>query len=112
MEANAKLTFVRVTPRKMSLMADEIRGKNVNDVLTYLKGSPRKQTAEFLYKLVKSAISNADQKGSKDIDKLYLKTILVGQGPTLKRFQPRAKGAASPILKRTSHVKVTVAERE
>lgn len=112
MEASAKLTFVRVAPRKMSLVVDQIRGKGVNEVLTYLKGSPRKKTAEFLYKLVKSAVANADQKGSKDIDKLFLKTILVGQGPTLKRFQPRAKGSASSILKRTSHVSVTVAERE
>lgn len=111
MAATAKVKFVRITPRKMGLLADEIRGKDVNEALTYLKLSPRKRTAGVLYTLVKSAVANADQKGTPDVDALYIKTILVGQGTTLKRFRPRAKGSAFRINKKTSHVSVTLAER-
>jgi large subunit ribosomal protein L22 len=111
MEVNANLSFVRITPRKMGLLADEVRGKNINEALTYLKFSPRKRTAHVLYTLLKSAASNADQKGTVDVDTLFVKTILVGQGTTLKRFRPRAKGSAFRINKKTSHVSVTLAER-
>ena len=110
MEVSAKLSFVRIAPRKMSLLADELRGKNINQALNYLAVSPRKRTAGILRKLLKSAVSNADQKKVVDVDTLYVKTLLVGQGPILKRFQPRAKGAAFRINKRTSHVTVTLAE--
>ncbi|MBN21681.1 MAG: 50S ribosomal protein L22 [Bdellovibrionaceae bacterium] len=112
MESLAKLSSVRITPRKLSLVADEVRGKNINEALNFLKMSPRKRTAGTLACLIKSAVANADQKGAKDVDKLYVKTLLVSQGPTLKRFRPRANGSASRILKRTSHVTVTLAERE
>ncbi len=111
MQVSAKLSFVRITPRKMGLLADEVRGKGINEALTYLKFSPRKRTAHILYTLLKSAVSNADQKGSVDVDTLFVKTILVGQGPTLKRFRPRAKGSAFRINKKTSHVSVVLAER-
>jgi large subunit ribosomal protein L22 len=111
MESTAKLCFIRVTPRKVGLLADEIRGKGINDALMYLKFSPRKKTAGLLYKLLKSAASNANQKGTVDVDTLVVKTILVGQGTTMKRFRPRAKGSAFPINKKTSHVSVTLAER-
>lgn len=111
MDVNAKLSFVRITPRKMGLLADEIRGKGINDALTYLRLSPRKRTAGLLHTLLKSAVANADQKGTVDVDTLFVKTILVGQGTTLKRFRPRAKGSAFKINKKTSHVSVTLAER-
>jgi large subunit ribosomal protein L22 len=111
MEVNAKISFIRITPRKMGLLADEVRGKGINDALTYLKFSPRKRTATILHRLLKSAAANADQKGTVDVDTLFVKQILVGQGPTLKRFRPRAKGSAFKINKKTSHVTVTLAER-
>ena len=111
MEATAKLSFVRITPRKVGLLADEVRGKGINDALTYLRFSPRKRTAQVLFTLLKSAVANADQKGTIDVDTLFVKQILVGQGTTLKRFRPRAKGSAFRINKKTSHVSVTLSER-
>ena len=111
MEFKAKVSFVRITPRKMGLLADEVRGKGINEALTFLRFSPRKRTAEVLYKLLKSAAANADQKGTIDVDTLKVKTILVGQGTILKRFRPRAKGSAFRINKKTSHVSVTLAEK-
>lgn len=111
MEVSAKLSFVRITPRKMGLLADEVRGKSINEALTYLRFSPRKRTAQVLHTLLKSAVANADQKGTVDVDTLFVKTILVGQGTTLKRFRPRAKGSAFRINKKTSHVSVTLSER-
>jgi large subunit ribosomal protein L22 len=95
----------------MGLLVDEVRGKDINSALTYLRLSPRKRTAGILHTLLKSAVSNADQKGTVDVDTLFVKTILVGQGTTLKRFRPRAKGSAFRINKKTSHVSVTLAER-
>ncbi|NDD92742.1 50S ribosomal protein L22 [bacterium] len=111
MDVKAKVSFVRITPRKVGLLADEVRGKAVNDALSYLRFSPRKRTAGVLSTLLKSAVANADQKGLSDPDKLYVKTILVGQGPTLKRFRPRAKGSAFRINKKTSHVSVVLGQR-
>ena len=111
MEVNAKLSFIRVTPRKVGLLADEVRGKGINEALAYLRFSPRKRTATLLHKLIKSAAANAGQKGTIDVDTLYVKRILVGAGPILKRFRPRAKGSAFRINKRTSHISVTLAER-
>lgn len=111
MEVSAKVSSVRITPRKLGLLADEVRGKAINEALTYLKFSPRKRTADVLYRLLKSAAANADQKGTVDVDTLFVKTILVGQGTTLKRFRPRAKGSAFRINKKTSHVSVTLAEK-
>ncbi len=111
MEVTAKVSFVRITPRKMGLLVDEVRGKGINDALFYLRLSPRKRTAGILHTLLKSAVANADQKGTVDVDTLFVKTILVGQGTTLKRFRPRAKGSAFRINKKTSHVSVTLAER-
>jgi large subunit ribosomal protein L22 len=111
MEVNAKVSFVRITPRKMGLLADEVRGKGINEALNYLRFSPRKRTAEVLYRLLKSAVANADHRGTVDVDTLFVKRILVGGGPILKRFRPRAKGSAYRINKKTSHVSVTLAEK-
>jgi large subunit ribosomal protein L22 len=79
--------------------------------LNYLRFSPRKRTATLLFKLVKSAAANITQKGTVDVDTLIVKQVLIGQGPTLKRFRPRAKGSAFKINKKTSHISVTLAER-
>jgi len=111
MEARAKLGVIRITPRKMSLLADEIRGKGINDALTYLRFSPRKRTAGVLANLLKSAVANATQKGASDVDALFVKTLLVGQGTTMKRFRPRAKGSAFRINKKTSNITVVLGER-
>jgi large subunit ribosomal protein L22 len=111
MEVSAKLSFIRITPRKMGMIADEVRGKSIQEALNYLQFSPRKRTAAIVKNLLKSAVANAAQKGTMDVDKLYVKTLLVGKAATLKRFRPRAKGSAFPILKRTSHVSVTLAEK-
>src|ERR1700733_8650135 len=111
METSARLSFIRITPRKVGLLADEIRGKGINEAMTYLRFSPRKRTASLLSNLLKSAAANANQKGTVDVDTLFVKQILVGQGPTLKRFRPRAKGSAFKINKKTSHISVTLAER-
>ncbi len=111
MQVTAKASFIRITPRKLGLLADEIRGKGINEALTYLQFSPRRRTAGVLFTLLKSAVANADQKKTVDVDTLYVKTLLVGQGTTLKRFRPRAKGSAFRINKKTSHVSVTLAER-
>jgi len=111
MEVTAKVSSIRITPRKMGLLADEVRGKNINEALTYLKFMPRKRTAGVLHTLLKSAAANATHKGTIDVDTLYVKTILVGCGVIMKRFRPRAKGSAFRINKRSSHVSVTLAER-
>lgn len=107
----AKVSFVRITPRKMGLIADEVRGKGINDALNLLRFHPRKRTAQVIQTLLKSAAANATSKGTVDVDTLYVKELLIGKGPTLKRFRPRAKGSAFRINKMTSHVSVTLAER-
>src|SRR5208282_3280768 len=103
MDAKASLKHIRVTPRKAMLVADMIRGKGVNEALGILKFSKRKRVANYLTGLVKSAVANADQKGSMDLDNLFVKNLQVGGGPTLKRFRARAKGSASRINKKTCH---------
>ena len=111
MESHAKLSSVRITPRKVGLICDQIRGKGINEALSYLQFSPRKRTAGMLAKLLKSAVANATQKGQTDVDQLIIKSLLVGQGTTLKRFNPRAKGAADRLNKNTSHIRIVVAEK-
>lgn len=111
MEATAKLSSIRITPRKVGLLADEVRGRDINQALTYLQFSPRKRTALVLAKLIKSAAANAVQKGQGDVDQLMVKKLFVGPGPILKRFMPRAKGSAFPIMKRTSNITVIVATK-
>ena len=111
MEFTAKLGTIRITPRKMGLVLDEVRGKGINDALNYLRFSPRKRVAHALAVLIKSAAANANSKGTVDVDTLFVKRIFVGPGPTLKRFRPRAKGSAFKINKKTSNVTVTLAEK-
>jgi large subunit ribosomal protein L22 len=109
MEVKAKLRFTRIAPRKARLVADLIRGKTSEEALNILTFTP-KAAARIVVKLLKSAIANADQKKI-DVDRLYVKTIAVDQGPTMKRFMPRAMGRATPIRKRTCHITIVLDER-
>ena len=111
MEVKASLKFIRVTPRKAMLIADLVRGKGINEALGILKFSSRKRVANYMSKLLKSAVANADQHGRIDVDTLYVKRLEIGKGPTLKRFRPRAMGRAFGIKKKTCHIYVSLAER-
>lgn len=111
MVSTARLRHLRVGPRKVRLVADLIRGKNVEEALNILQFVD-KRSARPLAKLVKSAVANADEKPGVDVDRLYIKTLMVDGGPTIKRFRPRAMGRAAPILKRTSHVTVHLDQRD
>jgi large subunit ribosomal protein L22 len=98
-----------VGPRKAQLVADLIRGKGSEEALNILTFT-KKAAAKIVIKLLKSAIANATQK-KMDVDRLYVKQIMVDQGPTMKRFQPRALGRATTIRKRTSHINIVLDER-
>ena len=111
MEAKAQVKTVRIASRKVKLVIDAIRGKDVGEALAILEHTP-KAAAPVVEKLLKSAVANAEHNYSMDTDNLYIKEIYVGEGPTLKRIRPRAQGSATQILKRTSHTTVVVAEKE
>jgi len=98
-----------MAPRKARLVADLIRGKKSEEALNILTFTP-KSAARTIVKLLKSAVANATQKKI-DVDRLYVKTIMVDQGPTMKRFMPRALGRATTIRKRTSHITIVLDER-
>ena len=110
MEVKARLRFVRIAPTKARLVADLIRGKRSEEALNILTFT-QKAAAKILIKLLKSAIANATQKKNIDVYRLYVKQITVDQGPTMKRFQPRALGRATMIRKRTSHIHIVLDER-
>lgn len=110
MAATARIKNIRITPRKVRLVADQIRGKGVQEAIDYLTFC-RRRPARPLLKLIKSAVSNADRKGGMDLDALFVKELLVDTGPTMKRWMPRARGSASPILKRSSKVSITLDQR-
>src|SRR4051812_18677107 len=99
METMSFVKNIRVTPRKLGLLADEVRGQPVAKAMNYLALSPRRRVAALISGAIKSAVANAEQKGTMDIDQLVIARILVSKGPTLKRFKSRAKGSASRILK-------------
>jgi large subunit ribosomal protein L22 len=116
MEAKAKARFVRVTPQKARRVVDLIRGKQAGEAVAVLKFAPQ-AAGETVLKVVESAIANAREAAKRsnerfDESSLYVSEVFVDEGPTLKRFRPRAQGRASQILKRTSHITVVVAERE
>lgn len=107
----ATLTHLRIAPRKVRLVADIVRGKDVSQALNILSFT-RKKAAFPIQKLLKSAIANASENdGVSDVDSLMIERITVDEGPTLKRYMPRARGRATPIRKRTSHVKIYLQER-
>jgi large subunit ribosomal protein L22 len=109
MEANAKLKFIRISPQKARLVADQIRGMPVDDAIDLLKFSPKK-AAELMKKVLESAIANAEHNEGADIDELRVHTVLVDEGPTFKRYRARARGRGNRILKRTSHISLTVSD--
>jgi large subunit ribosomal protein L22 len=110
MIATAKGRFLRGKPRKLRLVADLIRGKNVEEALNILQFT-QKDCSKKLAKILKSAVANADQKPGVNVDKLFVSSIQVDGGPMIKRWRPRAMGRATQILKRTSHVVITLDQR-
>ena len=110
MEAKAIAKYVRIAPRKVRIVIDLIRGKNVVEALAVLKNTP-KVASGVIFKVLKSAIANAEHNYDMNSDALYVATAFVDQGPTLKRVHPRSRGQAFKILKRSSHVTVVVKER-
>lgn len=110
METRAIAKFVRISPRKARLVMDEIRGRKVDEALNMLSFSSQKG-ARILVKLIHSAVANAEQNSNMDVDSLFIKRIFADEGPTLKRWRPRALGRATRINKRTSHLTVVLDER-
>ena len=109
MESTAKLKFVRVSPQKARLVADQIRGLAVDDAIDVLNFS-KKKAAGIVKKVLESAIANAEHNDGADIDELRVGEVMVDQGPTYGRFKARARGRASKIIKRTSHISLTVSD--
>ncbi len=109
MEAIAKHNFARISPQKARLVADQIRGKSVDQALEILTFS-NKKAAGLVKKVLESAIANAEHNEGADIDDLSVAKVFVDEGPTMKRIMPRAKGRADRILKRSSHITVVVAD--
>ena len=111
MEAKAIAKYVRISPLKVQFICNEIRGLQVDEALAKLEFTT-KRGAKELYEVLKSAVANAENNLSLDRADLYVKEAYANDGPTMKRFRPKAKGMAYPILKRSSHIGVVVAERE
>ncbi|WP_031542212.1 50S ribosomal protein L22 [Mesoplasma photuris] len=109
MDAKAHLNLIRISPRKARLVVDTIRNKPVAKAIAILLNQD-KNASEPVMKLLNSAIANAVNNNGMDADKLYVKTVYVNEGPTLKRFRPRAHGRAYEILKRTSHITIIVSD--
>ena len=107
----AKASQIRIAPRKVRLVVDIVRGKSVSQALNILAFT-RKKAALPVQKLLKSAVANAaENHGVSDVDTLVIDRITVDEGPALKRFMPRARGRATPIRKRTSHIQIILRER-
>ena len=111
MESKAYLNYVRISPRKVSVVLDLIRGKDVKLAKAILEQTP-KAACEHLLKLLKSAVANAENNHDMDVASLYVAECYVSQGPTLKRIRPRAQGRAFRINKKTSHITLVLKERE
>ncbi len=109
METRAVAKYVRISPRKARLVMDQLRGKKVEEALNLLNFAPQK-SAYVVKKLISSAVANAEENTEIDVDTLLVKTIYADEGPTLKRFRPRAMGRATRIRKRTSHITVILEE--
>lgn len=110
MEVAAKLKHARISPQKVRLVADQVRGKPVEQALQLLTFSPKKAAA-IIKKVLESAIANAEHNEGADIDELKVSTIFVDAGPTMRRWRARAKGRVNHIIKRTSHVTVMVGDK-
>ena len=111
MESTARLRYLRITPRKVRVVADLIRGKKVDQALAQL-AFVEKRAAEPLAKLLRSAVANAEvaSKNQVDVDRLWVTSLMVDQGPSLRRFMPRAMGRAFKVLKKTSHIALTISD--
>ena len=110
MEAKAIAKYVRISPLKVGYICDEIRGKQVDEALSILKFTPKKG-AKALEKVLKSAVANAENNFNLDRDNLIVSEAYANEGPRMKRFRPKARGMAYPIIKRSSHIGVVVKER-
>lgn len=111
MEVRAVEKYIRISPKKARLVADVVRGENAEKALVTLKFMPKK-AAGIIYKALNSAMANAENNAGLKREDLVISKITVDNGPSLKRFRPRAKGMASSILKRTSHITVVVSAPE
>ena len=109
MEVQAKLKGARLSAQKARLVADQVRGKGVEEALALLDYSPKKGAA-IIKKVLNSAIANAEHNEGADVDELKISTILVDEGMAMKRIMPRAKGRADRILKRSCHITITVVD--
>jgi len=109
MQVVARLRWVRISPTKVRIVAEKIKNKNINEASSILTYTPKK-AATILKKVLDSAIANAKQKRYVDIDSLFVKNVIVDQGPMLKRYIPRAMGRATRIRKRMSHITVVLDE--
>lgn len=110
MEARAIAKYVRMSPQKVRVVLNLIKGKSVKEASAILQYTPR-EAAVVINKVLKSAVANAENNNALDTDKLYVSEAYVGQGPTLKRFRPMDHGKAFKILKKTSHITVVVKEK-
>jgi large subunit ribosomal protein L22 len=110
MQAKAHANHIRIAPRKVRLVIDLIRGKQVGDAIAILRNTPR-SASPVVEKLLNSAIANAEHNHSLDANNLVVSEAYVNQGPTLKRIRPRSQGRAFKILKRTSHITLVVSEK-
>ena len=111
MEARAKLSYARISSRKVKIVIDMIRNKPVAEAMGILKNTP-KAASELLIKLLQSAVANAENNHNMDVSKLYVAECNATAGPILKRIQPRAQGRAYRISKRTSHISLVLKEKE
>ncbi|EKB58567.1 50S ribosomal protein L22 [Falseniella ignava] len=109
--AKATAKTVRIAPRKVRLVVDLIRGKHISEAISILKFTPR-GASPVVEKVLMSAIANAEHNFDLDVESLYVTEAYVNEGPTMKRYRPRARGSASPINKRTSHITIVVSEKE
>jgi large subunit ribosomal protein L22 len=111
MQATAKVTYVRIAPRKVQIVLDLIRNQPADKAMAILKHTP-KAACEPLAKLLKSAMANAETNNNMDVSRLYVAECSVSQGPTLKRMRPRAQGRSFRINKKTSHITLVLKEAE
>jgi large subunit ribosomal protein L22 len=111
MQAKAHARFVRISPRKVNIVNDLIRNKPAKTAMAILKATP-KAASPILEKLLKSAMANAENNHSMDVEKLYVAQVFANPGPILKRVMPRAQGRAFRINKRTSHITIVLDEKE
>jgi len=111
MQVMALTKYVRVSPWKCRDLAQEIQGRTATDAMNIVSFSPRKG-AFYIGKTLKSAIANAEHNAGLSADELIVESAVVNQGPHIKRWMPRARGSASPILKRTSHIRIVLTDKK